>query len=616
MYTLLDGTVNAGALLLLLSLASTLVIGRFFCGWGCHIVAVQDFCGWIMKRMGIHPRPFRSRIMVWAPVILAVYMFAWPTLKREVLHPIVGEPAWTTLAPYLGEVGQRPELKAAFIKRDFWETFAPWYVAIPFVGVCGFAAVYFLGSKGFCTYGCPYGGIFGPVDRLAPGRIRVTDACEHCGHCTAVCTSNVRVHEEVRDFGMVVDPGCMKCMDCVSVCPNDALYFGFGAPPALSKSRSPSIAPRFKSRVFDLSWKEELGYGLVFLVLVFGFRGLLGLVPLLMAMALAPIGAFLLWKLIAMTRTPSVRVHSFQLKLKGSVRPAGFAFIGFTGLWLAAGLWGAAVNGSTWLGTMLDARIATPFDEVLTPNFAASDHDKALARAALPWLIRAGHIQQGGWGWDRSVDRSLRLARLHAILGDRAAGEADLRLCLSDTLRAGNSLPPVLENDLIRFVRLRSTSEQLAKELSDLLTLHPKLATTRLILAQHAIQQQRITDGIALIQEALTIRPDDDINRAFPLELLRQAERLDVYLEVARAGVSQSPRNAILRLAYGIALVATGETNRGLEELKVAADLDPTRPEAPSQIADILSREGRDFEATQWRERANRAANGLNQPPP
>ena len=29
---------------------------------------------------------------------------------------------------------------------------------------------------------------------------------------------------------MVVDPGCMKCMDCVSVCPNDALYFGFGKP--------------------------------------------------------------------------------------------------------------------------------------------------------------------------------------------------------------------------------------------------------------------------------------------------------------------------------------------------------------------------------------------------
>src|SRR5207244_4171 len=85
-----------------------------------------------------------------------------------------------------------------------------------------FMTVYFLGNKGFCTYACPYGGVFGLVDKVAPGRIRVTDACEECGHCTAVCTSNVIVHAEVKKYGMVVDPGCMKCMDCVSVCPNDA----------------------------------------------------------------------------------------------------------------------------------------------------------------------------------------------------------------------------------------------------------------------------------------------------------------------------------------------------------------------------------------------------------
>ena len=29
---------------------------------------------------------------------------------------------------------------------------------------------------------------------------------------------------------MVVDPGCMKCLDCVSVCPMNALYFGLGKP--------------------------------------------------------------------------------------------------------------------------------------------------------------------------------------------------------------------------------------------------------------------------------------------------------------------------------------------------------------------------------------------------
>ena len=184
-------------------------------------------------------------------------------------------------------------------------------------------------------------------------------------------------------------------------------------------------------------------------------------------------------------------------------------------------------------------------------------------------------------------------------------------------MRAGTAIPSVIENDLIRVLRIRlGNGEQFAREMSELRSSYPKLASVRLVLAQQAIQQQRTADGIALIQEAITLRPDDDINRAFALELLRQAERLDVYLEVARAGVAQSPKNPILRLAYGVALVATGDTNRGLDELKVAADLDPMSPEAPSQIADILIREGREKEATQWRERANRAANGPDRPPP
>src|SRR4029453_12361217 len=150
----------------------------------------------------------------------------------------------------LGHTPAPWETRSELVRADFWATFpqSAWII-VPFLLVCGFATVYFLGSKGFCTYGCPYGGFFAPLDKLATGRILVTDACEGCGHCTAVCTSNVRVHEEVREYGMVVDPGCMKCMDCVSVCPNDALYFGF-AKPAIVKGPAKNKAPK---KVYDLS---------------------------------------------------------------------------------------------------------------------------------------------------------------------------------------------------------------------------------------------------------------------------------------------------------------------------------------------------------------------------
>jgi ferredoxin len=66
----------------------------------------------------------------------------------------------------------------------------------------------------------------------------------------------VIVHAEVKEYGMVVDPGCMKCMDCVSVCPNDALYFGFGKPAIAVKK---SI-----TKNYSLTWPEELFAATVF----------------------------------------------------------------------------------------------------------------------------------------------------------------------------------------------------------------------------------------------------------------------------------------------------------------------------------------------------------------
>ncbi|MGQ0721669.1 MAG: 4Fe-4S binding protein, partial [Candidatus Eiseniibacteriota bacterium] len=262
METLELGRVNAGFVFFALAILSTAVFGRFFCGWGCHLVALQDSCAWFLRRIGIRPKPFRSRILVWAPLALAAYMFLWPTLERLLLtrHAF-------------------PGFTSALTTEHLWETFPSVWIAVPFLAICGFATVLLLGAKGFCTYGCPYGAVFAAADAVAPGRIRVTDACNGCGHCTAVCTSNVRVHENVREFGMVVDPGCMKCQDCVSVCPNDALYFGFGKPAVgAGKPRGRGL-----TRVYDLAPREEAAAALSFLVVLLCFRGLYDAVPLLMA---------------------------------------------------------------------------------------------------------------------------------------------------------------------------------------------------------------------------------------------------------------------------------------------------------------------------------------------
>ena len=315
MHTLQRGAINAGFIFFTLAILATMIFGRFVCGWGCHILALQDFCGWLLKKMGLTPKPFRSRLLIYVPLIAALYMFVWPTaykfFVRSESEPLI------------------PKFTNHLVTTNFWETFPSVAVAIPFLLICGFVTVYFLGQKGFCTYACPYGGFFGLADKLAPGKIRVTDACNQCGHCTATCTSNVLVHQEVRDFKMVVDPGCMKCMDCISVCPNDALYFGFGKP-TIAVFKKSSKAPKN----YSLTWPEELLGSAVFLGSFLSVRGVYALVPFLMALGCASVTTFLFLKTWRLLRSNEVFFHRFKLKDAGKMQKAGWGFLAGAILWL------------------------------------------------------------------------------------------------------------------------------------------------------------------------------------------------------------------------------------------------------------------------------------------
>jgi len=312
MHTLQRGAINAGFIFFTLAILATLIFGRFVCGWGCHIVALQDFCAWILKKFGLTPKPFRSRLLIFVPLIVALYMFVYPTAYRFFAKP-KNEPLI-------------PQFTNHLVTSNFWETFPPVAVAIPFLFICGFMTVYFLGQKGFCTYACPYGGFFSLADKVAPGKIRVTDACNQCGHCTAVCTSNVLVHAEVKQYGMVVDPGCMKCMDCVSVCPNDALYFGFGKPSiAVSKTITKN---------YSLTWIEEVAGAFVFLASFLAVWDVYQLVPMLMAVGIATITTFLALRTWRLLRVKDLSFYRFNLKSSGRVRKAGWAFLSFAVLWI------------------------------------------------------------------------------------------------------------------------------------------------------------------------------------------------------------------------------------------------------------------------------------------
>jgi polyferredoxin/tetratricopeptide (TPR) repeat protein len=356
MHTLQRGAINAGFIFFALAILATLIFGRFVCGWGCHILALQDFCGWMLKKIGLTPKPFRSRLLVYVPLCGALYMFVWPTVYRL----FSSQPG-----PLI------PKFTNHLVTTNFWETFPSVSVAIPFLFVCGFMTVYFLGQKGFCTYACPYGGFFGLADKLSPGKIRVTDACNQCGHCTATCTSNVLVHAEVKQFGMVVDPGCMKCMDCVSVCPNDALYFGFGKP-TLLVPKSNAL-----KKNYSVTWPEEIVGALVFLGSFLAVRGVYALVPFLMALGCATITTYLTLKTWRLLKTKELSFYRFNLKSSGRIRKAGWGFVAFAVVWIGVTAHSGWIRYHEYLGGRAFQKLQIP-DEL------------ALAQANPdPWLSPA-----------------------------------------------------------------------------------------------------------------------------------------------------------------------------------------------------------------------------------
>jgi polyferredoxin/tetratricopeptide (TPR) repeat protein len=604
MYTIELGQLNAGFIFFASALLATFVFGRFFCGWGCHVVALQDWCSHIMNKLGVKPKPFRSRVLLWGPLLLALYMFCWVPLKRAAVVPLVRAMDWHPPSWLLTLPGPRPEFSNHFVVSDFWRTFPPWYVAIPFLLVCGFAVVYFLGSKGFCTYACPYGGFFAPLDKISVGRIVVSDACEGCGHCTAVCTSNVRVHQEVRDFGMVVDPGCMKCLDCVSVCPNDALSFSFAKPAVLARPRTAEArAGHIQRPQYDLTlWKDLLLFAFaIYLFKAFrgmpfiAFGGEMGVVPLLMAAGMAAIGAFLAWKLLNLLTTPNVRVQSLQLRHAGRFKPAGVAFALGAAAYLALGLWAGVVQILITVGDAHDEKVNLPAAVVFSPGYQPAPADADNARTALRWFGRAGPVSEGGLGWPYDVDKLNRRAWLFAVAGDLENSEKNLGAAIALVRKPGEAVV----RDLRQIMLLRGKSgADVDAMYASVLGRAPDLHVVRLALAVDTLQSGDRAGAMRLLDEVVNADPPaEPMALAQVGDILMQIGELDGALEAMRRAASLHDGNGLLHAQLARALWFKDDREGGLGEMRRATELEPGNPMYFHALSEMLRELGRVAEA-------------------
>ena len=584
--------VNAGLIFFGAAILLTAIFGRWFCGWGCHLVALQDLSRWILEKMGIRPQPLRSRLLGWVPALAFAYMFLWPVAYR----------LW---------VGDSFALRGAELTtRHFWETFPGWVVGgLTFV-VCGFACVYFLGAKGFCTYACPYGAAFAAADRIAPLRVRVTDACEGCGHCTSVCTSNVRVHEEVALYKMVVDPGCMKCGDCVSVCPNDALYFGFGKLPIQvvgAKSRAASPPPEHRR----LPWSEELTLAGAFVAAFVAFRGLFGQVPFLMSLGVAGVFAFGALFAVRLARRRDFAWRRWRLRSAGRLTRPGWAAIAVLAAASLFWLYGGALRLQAAIadrGYQRTADLRVRALDVTLPRtpLAGAEAERIAAPAR-------GYERLERWGLVSWLGTASRQAALAYLAGDddgfaraarRAATQHDaplelLRIESRLAAEQGNLAGAMAAGE--RAIALAPGRPELYSALGVLLSQAGSADAAAGVLERGRRHFPESADLIydsgvvAAIQgqpepaarffaRALELEPGHRKARENLAGMLAQAGRYDEAIEQYRRAIDAAPADLDLRVLLARALAEAGRVAEARAELETALARDPAHPAARSLL--------------------------------
>lgn len=546
MYTLELGVITAGFVFMALVILGTLIFGRFFCSWACHILALQDLSAWILEKLRLsRPKIVRSRTLLWIPPATALYMFVWPQLKRvmagqtaPILHLRTDSEGW-----------------ASFVTEDFWRNLPGPGIALLTFFVCGFVMVYLLGTRGFCTYVCPYGAIFALMDRFAPGRIRVTEDCVQCAQCTAVCSSGVRVHEEVHRHGTIVNSSCLKDFDCVEVCPEEALYYSMGQP---SLQRSFQNGGRF-GLPYDFTLAEDLGLFLVFVATLFTFRGLYGLFPLLLTLALGclygvgTVHFYRLWDL------RHLRWARHNLKTKGKVTPIGWAFTVSYLIFSAFFLHSASVRYLEFRGEMFYERSL----EGTATTAAAARSVGYLRQAESLSLLSNPRVEERLWRLTRRLQLWDELQQRTNSFLKKYPSRLDLRLTLGTDL-AG----------LGRF-------DEASRELGTVIRLadEPEIrATAHRALSRVLSQQERPDKALKEIERAVKVFPSSTVAWGELADLHAAAGRMEEAAAAWNAALEINPALSGALVNLGTYYAGEGAMVLAAEYFQKAAWLQPDNP--------------------------------------
>lgn len=185
-------------------LALTILLGRVFCGWLCPVhflLEMTDSVRAVFTRLGVPVRNIR--------------------LKRSLKFAFLGLGTLSTAV--LGAQIFPMIYPPAVLGRQMFELIfygglsggAFFLLAIALVEI-------FLSRRIWCRYLCPGGGLYSLLGRFRVITIhRIPSLCDDCGDCNKTCAFGLSPMTDAT--GME----CTSCLECVRVCPADALSLRF-----------------------------------------------------------------------------------------------------------------------------------------------------------------------------------------------------------------------------------------------------------------------------------------------------------------------------------------------------------------------------------------------------
>ncbi len=215
----------------LLTVALTVVLGRFFCGWVCPVGTTLDLVRpvafWRRRRGGKgaggqgsrgtggrRGRLFPTNVNSTLRYYLLIAILAGGVLSLQalgLLDPLVIFHRTSTAIVTDLFVLQQPALRAFFS-----------FVSLIFLGIL---ALELWQPRFWCRNLCPLGALISVFSRFSLLNRRVGEACTLCAECRRSCPMNAIPLREPHNTDYA---DCTFCLECEAACPNGGVTFGFG----------------------------------------------------------------------------------------------------------------------------------------------------------------------------------------------------------------------------------------------------------------------------------------------------------------------------------------------------------------------------------------------------